>query len=78
MSAAGKPVVSTAIPAAQRHDFAVNVANDHSEYFSLLDRLLDHSHATDPEELIRLAEENSWQSRVDTVAAELRSRVGAS
>jgi glycosyltransferase involved in cell wall biosynthesis len=75
--AAGKPVLSTAIPAAQRHDFAVNVAKDQDEFMSMLDRLLDHPAETDPKEFTKLAAENSWQSRVDAVATELRSRVGA-
>jgi len=76
--AAGIPVVSTAIPAAQRHKFAVNVADNHDKYHSMIARLLDDPSTYDADELIRLATENSWQSRVDVVAAELRSRIGDS
>ena len=74
--AAGKPVVSTAIPAAQRHQFAVNVAESHDEFRSMINRLLDGHSEDESESLIKLATENSWQSRVDVVAAELRSRMG--
>jgi glycosyltransferase involved in cell wall biosynthesis len=75
--AAGKPVVSTAIPAAQRHRFAVNVADSHDEFHSMIGQLLDDSAEVDAERLIKLAAENSWQSRVDVVAAELHARIGA-
>ena len=76
--AAGRPVVSTAIPAAQRHDFAVNVAASDIEFCSMIDHLLDDPSAADAERLVRLAAEHSWQSRVDLVATELRSRLGVS
>ncbi len=75
--AAGKPVVSTAIPAAQRHEFAVNVADSHDEFRYMIDRLLDTPSEDDAEDLVTLAAKNSWQSRVDVIAAELRSRMGA-
>ncbi len=75
--AAGKPVVSTAIPAAQRHDFAVNVAEDHDEFCYMADRLIDNPSRDESASLIRLAEQHSWQTRVDAVAAELRARIGA-
>jgi len=76
--AAGIPVVSTAIPAAQRHEFAVNVAENHDEFHSMITRLLDDPSRYDADELIRLATENSWQSRVDFVSAELSLRIDRS
>jgi glycosyltransferase involved in cell wall biosynthesis len=75
--AAGKPVISTAIPAARRHDFAVNVAESDDEFCSMVDRLIGSPSVDESERLIRLAEENSWQSRVDVVADELQARIGA-
>ena len=76
--AAGKPVVATSIPAAQRHRSAVNVAESHNEFLSVIDRLLDDPNQEDPNRLIELADRNSWQSRVERVAAELSSRIGES
>jgi UDP-galactopyranose mutase len=76
--AAGKPVVSTAIPAAQRHKFAVNVVESYDEFRSMINRLLDDPAKYDSERLIKLAAQNSWQSRVDIVAAELLSKIGES
>ena len=76
--AAGKPVVSTSIPAAQRHKFAVNVAESHDEFHSMIDRVLDKPAQFDAESAIRLATDNSWQSRVDFVSAELSSRIDRS
>ncbi len=76
--AAGKPVVSTSIPAAQRHKFAVNVAESHDEFHSMIDRVLDKPAQVDAEGVIKLATENSWQSRVDFVSAELSLRIDRS
>ena len=76
--AAGIPVVSTAIPAATRHDFAVHVADSADSFLAAIDRLVDDPAGADPDELVALARDNSWQSRVDYVAAELHARVGAS
>jgi hypothetical protein len=74
--AAGKPVVATSIPAARRNRSAVNVAGSHDEFHSMIDRLLDDPNQEDPNRLIELAGRNSWQSRVERVAAELSSRIG--
>ncbi|MDX2411776.1 MAG: glycosyltransferase [Woeseiaceae bacterium] len=76
--AAGKPVVATSIPAAQRNRSAVNVAESHDEFHSMIDRILDAPNQEDPDRLIELAGRNSWQSRVDRVTAELGSRIGDS
>jgi glycosyltransferase involved in cell wall biosynthesis len=76
--AAGKPVVATSIPAARRNRSAVNVAESHNEFLSAIDRLLDEPNQEDPNRLIELAGRNSWQSRVEHVAAELSSRIGDS
>ena len=74
--AAGIPVVSTAIPAAKRHSFAVNVADNCDEFLAVIDRILDDPVLADSDRLVELANENSWQSRVDYVSAELDSRIG--
>lgn len=76
--AAGKPVVATSIPAARRNRPAVNVADSHNEFHSMIDRLLDDPDQEDPDRLIELAGKNSWQSRVDRISAELSSRIGDS
>lgn len=76
--AAGKPVVATSIPAAQRNRSAVNVADSHDEFHFMIDRILDDPNQTNPDQLIELAGRNSWQSRVERVAAELSARVGDS
>jgi hypothetical protein len=69
-------VVSTAIPAAKRHSFAVNVADNRDEFLAVIDRILDDPVLADSDRLVELANENSWQSRVDYVSAELDSRIG--
>lgn len=74
--AAGKPVVSTAIPAAMRYQSAVHVAESPDQFHSTIDRLIATRGREDAERLIRLAKENSWQSRVDAVTSKLRSRIG--
>jgi glycosyltransferase involved in cell wall biosynthesis len=74
--AAGVPVVSTAIPAAERHDFAVDVANSRQEFLSLIDGQLDRAGSPEADRLVELANQNSWQSRVDTIANELRRKMG--
>ncbi len=71
--AAGVPVLSTAIPAARRHDFAVHVADDRESFVEALDALLRRAPGEDSQRLIDIAADNSWQSRVDTVRSELRS-----
>ncbi len=75
--AAGIPVVSTAIPAARRHEFAVNVTDSRDEFISAIDRLINEPVKHDADRLVALANDNSWQSRVDHVASELGSRFGA-
>lgn len=74
--AAGAPVLSTAIPAAQRHDFAVHVAEDRQSFVDQLDALLLRGRAEESQRLIDIATRNSWQARVDTVSAELRTMMG--
>jgi len=76
--AAGKPVVSTSIPAAQRHRSAVNVAESHDQFHAIIDHLIDNPAGEDVVRLVELASRNSWQSRVECIAAELSSRIGAS
>lgn len=76
--AAGKPVVATSIPAAQRNRSAVNVADSHDEFLSMINRILDDPNQENPDHLIELAGRNSWQSRVERVTAELSSRIGDS
>ena len=73
--AAGIPVVSTAIPAAERHRFAVNVANSRDEFLVMIDNQLETRSDEDAGHLVDVATQNSWQSRVDTVATELRARM---
>ena len=74
--AAGAPVLSTAIPAAQRHDFAVHVADSPAAFLRALDALLLSESVEESQRLIEIAAQNSWQARVDTVSAELRSMIG--
>lgn len=74
--AAGVPVLSTAIPAAERHGFAVHVADGQESFVEQLDALLLSDPDEESQRLIDLAGQNSWQVRVDTVRAELRSRMG--
>jgi glycosyltransferase involved in cell wall biosynthesis len=74
--AAGAPVLSTAIPAAQRHDFAVHVAESHAAFLESLDALLLRETAEESQRLIAIAAQNSWQARVDKVSAELRTMMG--
>ena len=76
--AAGKPVVSTPIPAALRHRSAVHVAESHDEFLATIDRLIDSPAGEDSVRLVELASRNSWQSRVERIAAELSARIGAS
>lgn len=74
--AAGAPVLSTAIPAAQRHDFAVHVADSHAAFLEQLDALLLRKSDKESQRLIDIAAQNSWQARVDTVSVRLRSMMG--
>jgi glycosyltransferase involved in cell wall biosynthesis len=74
--AAGAPVLSTAIPAAQRHDSAVHVAESHAAFLESLDALLLRETAEESQRLIDIAAQNSWQARVDKVSAELRTMMG--
>jgi glycosyltransferase involved in cell wall biosynthesis len=76
--AAGKPIVATSIPAAQRNRSAVHVAASHDEFLSVIRSILDDPTQENPDRLIELARRNSWQSRVDFVSAELSSRIDRS
>jgi glycosyltransferase involved in cell wall biosynthesis len=76
--AAGKPVVSTSISAAQRHRSAVKVAESHNEFHAMIDDLIRDPSAEDPTRLVELANQNTWQSRVEYITAQLEARMGAS
>lgn len=73
--AAGKPVISTAISAARRHDFAVEIVADCDDAVSIIDRILSLVNDERGKFLVDLARQNSWDARVQQVASELQARV---
>jgi glycosyltransferase involved in cell wall biosynthesis len=75
--AAGKPVISTAIPAACRNSNAVNIAHDIGAFVKKSEEVLERSDTVDSQFLIELAEKNTWDARVDLITSELLARIGA-
>ena len=75
--AAGIPVVSTGIPAAIKHEFALEIADDSERFIAKVDDAIDRNGVRDEAYLLALAEENSWQSRVDSVRQEIKVRLNS-
>jgi glycosyltransferase involved in cell wall biosynthesis len=73
--AAGKPVVGTGIPAVRRNSSAVGIADTADDFVSEVDQTLSSFDQAGRRRLIELASENTWQSRVDQVSAEIRTRL---
>lgn len=74
--AAGIQVVATEIPAAVKHDFAVNVAKSDTDFIDKIGKSLSGVGMLHSQELVELAEENSWQNRVDHISDVLMARLG--
>lgn len=67
--ATGKPVVATAIPAAEQHPDVIRVAHSHAEFQRLVDEALAESDPADRARRQAVAAQNSWEHHV---AAKLR------
>lgn len=59
--AAGKPVISTALPEVQKYDGTVYVAENYDEFLSYVHKALDSTH--DLEKFLKIADENTWEER---------------
>lgn len=68
--AAGKPVVSTAIPEVEKYGDVVHVAVSTEEFISLIDRALSEEPDTDA--FLRIAEENTWDKKAQEVVSLIR------
>lgn len=73
--AAGIPVVATSIPAARRHSSALCLADDSRQFIEGVEASLRNFKGSDRERLLELAEENSWQNRVDHITAVILERI---
>jgi UDP-galactopyranose mutase len=73
--AAGKPVVGTSIPATRRNSAAVAIANSTQEFIAEVEKAVGARDKSAQKLLIRLASKNSWQSRVDSISAEIQARL---
>jgi len=59
--AAGKPVISTALPEVQKYDETVYVAENYEEFLSYISKALTSTH--DSKKSLRIAYENTWDKR---------------
>lgn len=61
--AAGKPVISTALPELAIYKQAIYIANTYTEFLEFIDKaLLERKH--DPAELLEIASKHDWQDKV--------------
>jgi len=67
--ACGKPVVATAVPAAQRFAALVRIARDDREFVSSMDDALAEDGPALQAERRQLAAQNTWEQRVDALSA---------
>lgn len=69
--ACGSPVVSTDLPEVAKYGHTVSIGRTKEEYVACLERALAEENPARREERKRIAAENSWQSRAETVSREL-------
>ncbi len=72
--ACGKPVVSTAVPTAQRFASLVAVAEDHSSFVSAVDKVLKEPDGF-RETRIAVARDNSWDRRISDMSTIVLARL---
>jgi glycosyltransferase involved in cell wall biosynthesis len=59
--AAGKPVISTALPEVKKYDGTVYVAENYDEFLSYINKALTSTH--DLEKFFKIANENTWEEK---------------
>ncbi|MFC1816864.1 glycosyltransferase [Thermodesulfobacteriota bacterium] len=64
-TAMGKPIVSTDIPEVRSHQNIIKIAHDKDEFIDLIDRSIHEDNKGKIVQRLRIAEENSWNRRVD-------------
>jgi len=73
--AGGKPVVSVAIDEVKKLDGLVYVATDHASYLAAIDRALAEDSPQRALARVRAMENESWQSKVETISARVAAHV---
>lgn len=63
--AAGKPVISTALPEVEKYNGTVYVAKNTDEFLSHIDKVLTSTH--DAERFLSIAFENSWDDKAKSI-----------
>lgn len=73
--AAGKPVVSTAMPETERYAPPVRIADSPTEFLAAIDYFLTHWSASDAEQTKQFAAANNWDRRVDNIVTEIELEI---
>ncbi len=68
--AAGKPVVSTALPEVEKFRDVIDIAKNKEDFLSCLTHIIEQGSRTDNEikKRVKIALENSWDSRVESIS----------
>ncbi|ODS39746.1 MAG: hypothetical protein A7315_10545 [Candidatus Altiarchaeales archaeon WOR_SM1_79] len=63
--AAGKPVISTALPEVKKYNETIYVAENYGEFLSYINKALTSAH--DLEKFFKIADENTWQEKAKEI-----------